>query len=764
MNDKSDWYQGVEKMFINSLRINRKISVFYKYFFSYIIILLLPFMILGFFLFSYAVKEFNKEIESSYSYKLEQISNDMDANFQSMESVAFRIADSKVFNPYRLKSNAYAEIEAIDELKKQKDNLMLIDECIFYFKNNNDIYTSTGKFRNDIYFNNVVIFPEWSNFIDNVNDMQIPSIKYYKDLLFTKTGAAEGITYAYPVSTSYSSNKDTAAIFMISKQTIKNRIKNLVGELYGDLIVIDSNNKSIININYSQDLPNNYYEAFLDDNSAKKQISVNGKKYMILKFNSSIMKYKYVLILPQMQYAVQVGKLKSIMSIVIALSVILSLLLGILLAYNNYKPIKKLNSLIRDRKPNMINTRTRNEVENISFVLNDTISSNVNLEIKIMEQKKWMRYELLSSLIKGNYDEHHMEYDDELNFLMNSPNYCVMVISIIQEGEKGKYILKDDILSLIEAEYSDKHVAYGIELLYKDLVAVIFSIYDNPEETRISLAKEMFNKFSCMDLTIAVGVGSISKDLRKLNNSYIEALTAFEHRKEMKDKNFILFEQVVQNYSDFNWYPSEEILRLVQNIRQGTDLSAKENLELINTQVKEKCISKIWEKYVCFNIANTLIKVFREMNFTITLSEINSLLDYDNIDELFESISILVNKVCLLVTKSLQNKENEFVANMLAFVHENFLSYDMGLEILAEKFNVSVYYLSKIFKEDTGTGFKEYIIMLRMEEAKRLLNNTEISIGDLCEKVGYSNTSHFIKTFKNHVGVTPAKFRSMKTI
>ena len=57
-------------------------------------------------------------------------------------------------------------------------------------------------------------------------------------------------------------------------------------------------------------------------------------------------------------------------------------------------------------------------------------------------------------------------------------------------------------------------------------------------------------------------------------------------------------------------------------------------------------------------------------------------------------------------------------------------------------------------------SYKEYLTKLRIEEAKKLLVQEEISVNDVCQRVGYINVSYFIKIFQKYTGVTPTRYRA----
>ncbi len=81
------------------------------------------------------------------------------------------------------------------------------------------------------------------------------------------------------------------------------------------------------------------------------------------------------------------------------------------------------------------------------------------------------------------------------------------------------------------------------------------------------------------------------------------------------------------------------------------------------------------------------------------------------------------------------------------------------LEELAKKYFISQYYLSRVFKELTGYGFKEYLTLYRINEARKLLSYTDLPITEVCFSSGYQNTDHFIRTFRENQGCSPLQYR-----
>ena len=73
--------------------------------------------------------------------------------------------------------------------------------------------------------------------------------------------------------------------------------------------------------------------------------------------------------------------------------------------------------------------------------------------------------------------------------------------------------------------------------------------------------------------------------------------------------------------------------------------------------------------------------------------------------------------------------------------------------------NISPYYFSKVFKEEAGENFIEYLTRTRIGNAKEFLKRSELSIKEICLMSGYGDPNYFSRIFKKQEGVTPSEYR-----
>lgn len=96
---------------------------------------------------------------------------------------------------------------------------------------------------------------------------------------------------------------------------------------------------------------------------------------------------------------------------------------------------------------------------------------------------------------------------------------------------------------------------------------------------------------------------------------------------------------------------------------------------------------------------------------------------------------------------------------VLDYLDENFTDCELSQQQLADRFQISVYTLSKMFNNQIGIGFSEYINGKRIEYAKELLGSTDIPIKKIAEMIGIPNDNYFSKIFKKYTGLSPIAFR-----
>lgn len=170
------------------------------------------------------------------------------------------------------------------------------------------------------------------------------------------------------------------------------------------------------------------------------------------------------------------------------------------------------------------------------------------------------------------------------------------------------------------------------------------------------------------------------------------------------------------------------------------------------------------EIFVLINTDNTGIEsIFRKMhieNLDTRKDEKSRLKLFTLTIELLLAISSAAGKQKHTQPVTLINRR---ILEITEYINAHY-NEQISLEELAKTFNISRFYLCKLFKNAIGFTFTEFLNNVRIKEAKALLLGSSLNVTRIAEKVGYSDTTYFCRTFKKIIGVSALAYRKNAVI
>lgn len=127
--------------------------------------------------------------------------------------------------------------------------------------------------------------------------------------------------------------------------------------------------------------------------------------------------------------------------------------------------------------------------------------------------------------------------------------------------------------------------------------------------------------------------------------------------------------------------------------------------------------------------------------------------------QLIELLAKFAEEDCFYESKI--RKNSNLQRDMISYIQDRFTD-KLTLGMLAEEFHMSEKYISRYFKEKFSIGFMQYIGHLRMERAKILLQDSDLSVMDVALASGYPSVNFFIRNFKEQYNMTPLQYRKTK--
>lgn len=166
-----------------------------------------------------------------------------------------------------------------------------------------------------------------------------------------------------------------------------------------------------------------------------------------------------------------------------------------------------------------------------------------------------------------------------------------------------------------------------------------------------------------------------------------------------------------------------------------------------------------------FPIITTNVKARKNILYVI-----NQMLEENNQEQTGKHAilkSYLVQFILLAIREKQQQHNNQTTNNkskvseeITKYFYEHF-SEKISLDQIAKNMYLSPFYISKIFKEEVGESPINHLIKIRLEMAKELLLNEDLSVKEVSFNVGYEDAYHFSKIFKKYYGVSPIEYKKM---
>ena len=263
-----------------------------------------------------------------------------------------------------------------------------------------------------------------------------------------------------------------------------------------------------------------------------------------------------------------------------------------------------------------------------------------------------------------------------------------------------------------------------------------------------------------------VGISTLHSGIRELRAAYRDAVNA-------RCRAFCTSQSVLYADAPVKHVPEEFMA-------QGKKLVGKEmklqRVQLLGTDKKEELV-KAWnglfhavksEWIMPSDFAECMDSFFGDVRKTYrnmlteeeeNLKKLASLYSYATLavwqTEFMEWLLALHERIN---SKFDTSKNQQKIKQAIEYIQENY-DKDLNMAVVSNYISMNYSLFSSLFKEYTGNNFVNYLKEIRMEEAKKLLAETDLRIIEISARIGYDNEKHFMKTFKASCGVSPSEYR-----
>lgn len=212
-------------------------------------------------------------------------------------------------------------------------------------------------------------------------------------------------------------------------------------------------------------------------------------------------------------------------------------------------------------------------------------------------------------------------------------------------------------------------------------------------------------------------------------------------------------------------YPFEKERKLIDQIAASDTSGAQETLNEIMGSVFfssgrnfDVVKSRVMELVVLLSRAAMAGGADAEQVFGLNYQYLNQIHRFRTVDELAYWLSKIIHRFTDLVFKLRNSKHADVILRIYRLVDKRFAE-KLSLEEASGEVFLSPAYFSKVFKEETGLSFTQYVNKVRIDKSKELLADGSLSLVEVAGLVGFEDQSYFTKVFKRVTGVSPGKYR-----
>jgi len=720
---------------------------------------------------TYAISshQFRQHADHAYSVLIHQIGASFDMNISDAQTVLLKYIDDRkverLAQAQNIEDISYSQdkIDIINQMKTYIQLNSFISDIHLYFPDHDYIVTTetlsfSPAIHTAIYKDYMPDFSQWHEYFYNRSSGD--AFIMMKNGYLPHTGSSNELYFM--LSNQDSDVSGVQAYFSIVGSNVSSLLSGISLEEGVSIALVLADGTVFV----SSDYP--VWNGILEE-TAFSQLELDGSDKMISTSGGSLfltrskhMNIYYALYAPNNSESYR----STILLVLCTVSVIITIAMAILLTTHfvlrNAAPLMALRDMIvtgdiekNDSELSLIRDAVERSQQTVSHM-------TTTLEVKNRELQDTYLAMLLNS--SGN----KLPDKAALNELkLHNTHFGVIVFSTGDD----QYTMTDEqnVFLIVLAEKAKAELAeLGIDCRYltsDNVFTLIFNGDLSMEDSWNNLAAGTVHKFTVswennFDEPLVAASSKLHTDYIGASDANHEAIVALRYA--------ILYGSDPETEKNAHaslihyHYPVAEDNRLSNLLLHGTTAELKLFLDDIWQENCSGEFSSALLRCLAHDMASTALRVYQNVESDIeTEKRLALLLDRmqhvgrNECKSLLMEIFSLVNHAYMV---SQENSQDQFCADVLAYIRENYANPVLSIDSVCEKFNRSRNYVYVAFKSSTGEGLLYHINMIRLAKAKELLLAPAATVEKTAKAVGLNSALTLTRIFKRYEGISPSRY------
>ncbi|MDR6884967.1 helix-turn-helix domain-containing protein [Bacillus sp. 3255] len=565
------------------------------------------------------------------------------------------------------------------------------------------------------------------------------------------------------------------AVMLTGKEM--NNLINLDGSSHGQIYIVDENGKIVAHSEaglIGSDLSHEAYMRQIAESGEGTGLftsQIHDEDMSVSYRKSTYNGWIYISALPISELTKRAQGIAWTSLWVSLIALIASVVVAVFGTRSVYRPVRSIYRTLTNEKTVR---GAKDEFGVIREGIQSLLTNQSKMQFQLAGQQEHMTELLVRKMLAG--EAKSSEIQDRLQYYGYTQEWDRMRVLLLQIDdlsgsrfdEKDRDLLLFAIGNIVsELVPSQERLA---PIVYQDAVLLIAGSQASSEgafkekvyEIAVSIQKAVKRYLS---IEASVGISRSFAHWMDAEQGYAECVAALKYRVQLGREAALFIEDVQPNKSKDVHYPKESAAQLIDAIQSFEPARAQEALAVFIANASQSAGSHNDYQLSLVRLLVDLIRLLQDSG--ISLYELNererSL--FDDLLHLHAPRDIEAWFFEQIIEPSVrlleQSRDTQFrtISDEVKRLIEDEFDTDLTLEKCAARINYHPQYISRVFRQETGINFADYLAQYRLHMAKRWLRDTNMTVTDIADKLKYNNPANFIRYFRKMEGITPGQYR-----
>lgn len=330
--------------------------------------------------------------------------------------------------------------------------------------------------------------------------------------------------------------------------------------------------------------------------------------------------------------------------------------------------------------------------------------------------------------------------------------------------EEERQLLQCSVLNCLRKAVSGKGEAFSIRSSQFCLVVHLESHTELPYDAMKRLGEEIKAQLQAhCGIGATIGIGNPCVDLLGIHESFAGAQEALKYKVLLGGGQIIWIGDLDIRTGNAPKYPEtaeKDMIFTIQNADKSRIRLCLDEFFRFSSGMTDFEYVKVMAMKLFFSVSMALMEIGENPeDFMDSEMELwDQFKKMETLPEIKLHMIAILEQISNALLDKRNSKNKKVIERVTAYLNDHY-SEPLSLQRLSEVVFLSPNYICSMYKEETGQNISDYLMMLRIEKAKALLQDETIKIYEIADRVGYSDSRYFSKLFKKYTGTSLSEYR-----